>query len=133
MASTTNVAKMAALKIKATLFIESIIFVPKLEKIQQASNFQQFNENIDPKDDLYYYKQKLAFDTNHHSILCKVFPISLNGSALNWLNWICSLQPNSIKNFHDLCTQFLTNISTIESNPKPPHSSLTLNRRKIRE
>lgn len=114
MASTTDDAAIAALKINATPFVESIIFAPK-SKTFQAPNFQQFNGKTNHEDHLNYYKQKLAFETDDDATLSKVFPTSLTGPALNWL---CGLPPNSVKNFHDLCTQFIAQYFCNRKQPK---------------
>ncbi|KDO38796.1 hypothetical protein CISIN_1g044306mg, partial [Citrus sinensis] len=87
-----------------------------------------FREKIDVKDHLYYYKTKLAFSTNNDATLCKLFPISLTKPSINWLNCFRSLPPNSIwlrtspsnsiMNFYDLCTKFLTQYFYNRNQPK---------------
>ncbi|KAJ9709925.1 hypothetical protein PVL29_001418 [Vitis rotundifolia] len=65
---------------------------------------------IDPFDHIMHYRQLITLDIGNDALLCKVFPVSLQGQALSWFH---RLPPNSVDNFRDLSEAF--NISTLQN------------------
>nr|CAN64575.1 hypothetical protein VITISV_003432 [Vitis vinifera] len=83
--------------------------------------FSTYDGTSDPFDHIMHYRQLMTLDIGNDSLLCKVFPASLQGQALSWFH---CLPPNSVGNFRDLSEAFVgqylcsarhkQNISTLE-------------------
>ncbi|WJZ96756.1 hypothetical protein VitviT2T_015409 [Vitis vinifera] len=78
-----------------------------------------------------HYRQLMTLDIGNDTLLCKVFPASLQGQALSWFH---RLPPNSVGNFRDLSKAFVGqylcsarhkhNISTLQNIKMQDNESL---------
>ena len=62
-------------------------------------SFTMFDGSNDPYDHIMHYNQATTLNADNDSLLCKVFPTSLRGSALAWF---IKLPRNSINSFNEL-------------------------------
>ncbi|XP_059629576.1 uncharacterized protein LOC132272442 [Cornus florida] len=67
--------------------------------------FILFDETTDPIDHIYHTQLKMALNINNDPLICKCFPTSLTGPALNWFK---NLTQGSIASFQDLCDKFIS-------------------------
>lgn len=63
----------------------------------------------DPINHVRHYRQTMALYEHDDALMCRIFPSSLDGPALNWY---CSLPSNSIHSFIDICSAFIAQYST---------------------
>ncbi|RVX10497.1 hypothetical protein CK203_016867 [Vitis vinifera] len=78
-----------------------------------------------------HYRQLMTLDIGNDVLLCKVFPVSLQGQTLSWFH---RLPPNSVGNFRDLSEAFVgqylcstrhkQNISTLQNIKMQDNESL---------
>ena len=66
--------------------------------------FSTYDGTSDPFDHIIHYRQLMTLDIGNDAILCKVFPISLQGQALSWFH---RLLTNFVNNFQDLSKAFM--------------------------
>ena len=66
--------------------------------------FSMFDGSADPYDHMLRYNQAMILNASNDRLLCKVFPISLRGSALAWFH---KLPHNIINSFNDLWATFV--------------------------
>ena len=66
--------------------------------------FSTYDGSNDPFDHIMHYRQLMTLDIGNDTLLCKVFPASLQGQALSWFH---RLPPNSVGNFRDLSEAFV--------------------------
>ncbi|RVW62167.1 hypothetical protein CK203_062585 [Vitis vinifera] len=66
--------------------------------------FSTYDGSNDPFDHIMHYRQLMTLDIGNDTLLCKVFPASLQGQALSWFH---RLPPNSVGNFRDLLEAFV--------------------------
>ena len=59
----------------------------------------------EPYDHMLHYNQAITLNADNDHLLCKVFPASLLGSALDWFH---KLPRNSIYLFNELWTVFVS-------------------------
>ncbi|KAH7845081.1 hypothetical protein Vadar_008225 [Vaccinium darrowii] len=64
-----------------------------------------FNGSTDPLDHLETYKNLMMLQAVPDEIMCRAFPVTLNGSARMWFN---KLKPQSIGNFKELSKSFVS-------------------------
>nr|CAN72090.1 hypothetical protein VITISV_019913 [Vitis vinifera] len=93
--------------------------------------FSTYDGSSDPFDHIIHYRQLMTLDIGNDALLCKVFPVSLQGQALSWFH---RLPPNSVGNFRDLSEAFLgqylcsarhkQNISTLKNIKMQDNESL---------
>nr|CAN69509.1 hypothetical protein VITISV_012512 [Vitis vinifera] len=84
--------------------------------------FSAYDWSSDPFDHIMHYRQLMTLDIGNDALLCKVFPVSLQGHALLWFH---RLPMNSVDNFRDLSKAFVgqylcsmrhkQNISTLQN------------------
>ena len=58
--------------------------------------FSAYDGSNDPFDHIMRYRQLMTLDIGNDTLLCKVFPASLQGQALSWFH---RLPMNSVDNF----------------------------------
>ena len=63
----------------------------------------------DPINYVRHHRQTMALYEHDDALMCRVFPSSLEGPALNWYH---SLPSNSIHSFIDICSTFIGQYST---------------------
>ena len=61
--------------------------------------FTMFDGSSDPYDHMLHYNQTMTLNAGNDHLLCKVFPVSLQGPALAWFH---KLSHNSINSFNKL-------------------------------
>ena len=66
--------------------------------------FSAYDGSNDPFDHIMHYRQLMTLDIGNDTLLCKVFPSSLQGQALSWFH---RLPMNSTDNFRDLSEAFV--------------------------
>ena len=66
--------------------------------------FSAFDGSSDPFDHIMHYRQLMTLDIGNDTLLCKVFPASLQGQALSWFH---RLSMNFVDNFRDLSEAFV--------------------------
>ena len=66
--------------------------------------FSAYDGSNDPLDHIMHYRQLMTLDIGNDTLLCKVFPVSLQGQALSWFH---RLPMNSVDNFQDLSEAFV--------------------------
>ena len=64
-----------------------------------VSKISVYDGSSDPFDHIIHYRQLMTLNIGNDALLCKVFPVSLQGQALSWFH---QLPMNSIDNFWDL-------------------------------
>ncbi|XP_059627458.1 uncharacterized protein LOC132270289 [Cornus florida] len=67
--------------------------------------FILFDRTTDPIDHVYHIQLKMALNTENDSLMCKCFPTSLAGPALNWFK---NLLRGSVDSFRNLCDRFIS-------------------------
>lgn len=65
--------------------------------------FSTYDGSNNPFDYM-HYQQLMTLDIGNDLLLCKVFPVSLQGQTLSWFHW---LPTNSVDNFKDLSEVFM--------------------------
>ncbi|XP_059627180.1 uncharacterized protein LOC132269975 [Cornus florida] len=86
-----------------TPFTNDVYLVERPKKFTKPS-FTQFDGTGDPSRHLDHYAQKMALDDRNDPWMCKVFPTSLTGAALEWFR---NRLHKSIPDYVTLCTMFL--------------------------
>ncbi|XP_059639062.1 uncharacterized protein LOC132281369 [Cornus florida] len=86
-----------------TPFTDDVYLVERPKKFSMPS-FTQFDGTGDPSRHLDHYAQKMALDDRNDPWMCRVFPTSLTGAALEWLR---NRPHKSIPDYVTLCTIFL--------------------------
>nr|KYP53947.1 Retrovirus-related Pol polyprotein from transposon 17.6 [Cajanus cajan] len=72
-------------------------------------HLDRYDGTTDPDEHIDLYTTQVNLYTNNDAILCRVFPTSLKGAALNWYT---QLPAESIDNFHTLVRQFMAQYAT---------------------
>ena len=67
--------------------------------------FATFDGSANPYDHMLHYNQVVVLNADNDKLLCKVFPASLQGSALAWFH---KLPFNSINSFNELWATFIS-------------------------
>ncbi|XP_059658350.1 uncharacterized protein LOC132304618 [Cornus florida] len=102
--SRENEALHSSARMVASLFTDEILNAPNPKKFSMPV-FILFDGTTDPVDHIYYIQLKMALNTNNDHLMCKYFPTSLAGPALNWFK---NLAQGSIASFQDLCNKFIS-------------------------
>lgn len=76
------------------------VSLPNMWKI---STLDKYDETTDLDEHMDAYVTKFSLYTSEDVLLCRVFPISLKGTALNWFT---PLPPHSIDCFETLVFKF---------------------------
>ena len=61
--------------------------------------FSMFDGSSDPYDYMLHYNHEMTLNAGNDHLLCKVFPASLQGPALDWFH---GLPRNSVNSFNEL-------------------------------
>ncbi|XP_059663562.1 uncharacterized protein LOC132309258 [Cornus florida] len=85
-------------------FTNKILNAPNPRKFSMPV-FILFDRTTDLIDHIYHIQLKMALNTNNDPLMCKCFPISFSGPALNWFK---NLTQGSIASFQDLCDKFIS-------------------------
>nr|KYP32903.1 hypothetical protein KK1_046301 [Cajanus cajan] len=72
-------------------------------------HLDRYDSTTDPDEHIDLYTTQVNLYTNNDAILCRVFPTSLKGAALNWYT---QLPAESIDNFNTLIRQFTAQYAT---------------------
>nr|KYP66941.1 hypothetical protein KK1_013252 [Cajanus cajan] len=72
-------------------------------------HFDRYDGTTDPDEHIDMYTTQINLYTNNDAILCRVFPTSLKGVALNWYT---QLPPESIDSFGTLVWRFTAQYAT---------------------
>ena len=67
--------------------------------------FAMFDGSSDPYDHMLNYNKAMTLNAGNDHLLCKVFPASLQGSALAWFH---KLLRNLVNSFNELWTVFIS-------------------------
>ncbi|XP_059635337.1 uncharacterized protein LOC132277499 [Cornus florida] len=85
-------------------FTDEILNAPSQRKFSMPV-FILFDETTDPIDHVYHIQLKMDLNTENDSLMCKCFPTSLAGPALNWFK---NLPRGSVYSFRSLCDRFIS-------------------------
>ena len=66
-------------------------------------SFNSYDGKTDPVEHVSHYIQMMSLHTHNDALMCKVFPSSLEPTALRWFN---GLRKGSIHRFADLIQEF---------------------------
>nr|KYP64443.1 hypothetical protein KK1_019040 [Cajanus cajan] len=80
-------------------------------------HLDHYDGTTDPDEHIDLYTTQVNLYTNNDAILCRVFPTSLKGAALNWYT---QLPAESINSFSTLVRRFTTQYAT----SRPHHITL---------
>jgi len=94
-------------------FTNTIIEVPLPDK-WKGFNRDWYDWSTDPDEHIDAYTTHMSLYTSDDAVLCRVFPTSMKGAALNWFS---KLPPNFIDSFATLVVKFETQFAT----SKPHH------------
>ena len=67
--------------------------------------FTTFDDFTDPYDHMLHYNQAMTLNVDNDWLLCKVFPASLQGTAVAWFH---KLPRYSINSFNELWVTFIS-------------------------
>ncbi|XP_020233070.1 uncharacterized protein LOC109813319 [Cajanus cajan] len=70
---------------------------------------EKYDDTTDPEEHLDAFVTQVSLYTDDDAIMCKVFPTSLKGPALNWFT---RLPPGSIDSFTTLSSRFMIQFAT---------------------
>nr|KYP42915.1 hypothetical protein KK1_035664 [Cajanus cajan] len=70
---------------------------------------EKFDGTTDPEEHLDAFVTQISLYTDDEAIMCKVFPTSLRGPALNWFT---RLPPGSVDSFTTLSSRFVIQFAT---------------------
>ena len=83
--------------------------------------FSLYNGRTDPVEHVSHFNQKMAVHSKDESLMCKIFPSSLDPMVMRWFN---GLRANSIDSFKKLTQSFGTRFITCSRVPFPLGSLL---------
>ncbi|XP_059664133.1 uncharacterized protein LOC132309889 [Cornus florida] len=109
-----------------TPFTDDVYIVEWPKKFTMPS-FTQFDGTGDPSRHLDHYAQKMALDDRNNPWMCKVFPTSLTGAALEWFR---NRPHKSILDYVTLCTMFLAQYCGNKKQKKSIASLFTVRQKK---
>ncbi|XP_059639789.1 uncharacterized protein LOC132282191 [Cornus florida] len=99
-----NEALRSAARTVDSPFTDEILNAPSPRKFSMPV-FILFDGTTDPIDHVYHIQLKMAINTKNDSLMCKCFPTSLVGPALNWFK---NLPSGSVDSFRSLCDRFIS-------------------------
>ncbi|XP_059627373.1 uncharacterized protein LOC132270191 [Cornus florida] len=99
-----NKALCSAARTVDSPFTDEILNAPIPRKFSMPV-FILFYGTTDPIDHVYHIQLKMALNTENDSLICKCFPTSLAGPALNWFK---NLPMGSVDSFRSLCDRFIS-------------------------
>ncbi|XP_059650006.1 uncharacterized protein LOC132295732 [Cornus florida] len=109
-----------------TPFIDDVYMVERPKKFT-IPLFTQFDGTGDYSRHLYHYAQKMALDDRNDPWMCRVFPTSLTGAALEWFR---NRPHKSISDYVTLCTMFLAQYCGNKKQKKSIASLFTIRQKK---
>ncbi|XP_059629671.1 uncharacterized protein LOC132272563 [Cornus florida] len=109
-----------------TPFTDDIYLIDRPKKFTMPS-FTKFNGTGDPSRHHNHYAQKMALDDHNDPFMCKVFPTSLTGAALEWFR---NRPHKSIPDYETLCTMFLAQYCENKKQKKSITSLFTIRQNK---
>ncbi|XP_059629676.1 uncharacterized protein LOC132272569 [Cornus florida] len=98
-----NEALRSAAQMVDSPFTNEILNAPSLRKFSMPA-FILFDRTTDPIDHVYHIQLKMALKIENNPLMCKCFPTSLAGPALNWFK---NLPRGSVDSFRSLCDRFI--------------------------
>ncbi|XP_059654626.1 uncharacterized protein LOC132301385 [Cornus florida] len=99
-----NEALCSAVRMVDSPFTDEILNAPSPRKFSMPV-FILFDETTNPIDHVYHIQLKMALNTENDHLMCKCFPTSLVGPALNWFK---NLPRGSMDSFCSLCDRFIS-------------------------
>ncbi|XP_059670942.1 uncharacterized protein LOC132316486 [Cornus florida] len=109
-----------------TPFTDDVYLVERPKKFTMPS-FTQFDGTGDPSRQLDHYAQKMALDDRNDPWMCRVFPTSLIGAALEWFK---NRPHKSIPDYVTPCTMFLAQYCGNKKQKKSIASLFTIRQKK---
>nr|XP_023924339.1 uncharacterized protein LOC112035739 [Quercus suber] len=88
--------------------------------------FNSYDGETDPIEHVSHYIQMMSLHTHNDALMCKVFPSSLDPTALRWFN---GLRKGSIHNFTELIQEFGVRFVTCSQVPQPVDALLSMKMR----
>ena len=77
--------------------------------------FNSYNGKTNPVEHVSHYIQIMSLHTHNDTLMCKVFPSSLDPIALRWIN---GLRKDSIHSFFELIQEFSVRFMTCSQVPQ---------------
>ncbi|XP_059627241.1 uncharacterized protein LOC132270044 [Cornus florida] len=109
-----------------TPFTDDVYLVERPKKFTMPS-FTQFDGTGDSSRHLDHYAQKMVLDDRNDPWMCRVFPTSLTGAALEWFR---NRPHKSIPDYVTLCTMFLAQYCGNNKQKKSIASLFTVRQKK---
>ena len=78
--------------------------------------FDSYDEKTDPVKHVSHYIQMISLHSHNNALMCKVFPSSLEPTALRWFD---GLRKGSIHSFSELIQEFEIRFMTCSRIPQP--------------
>ncbi|XP_058189287.1 uncharacterized protein LOC131306875 [Rhododendron vialii] len=103
-------------------FTSEVMRLPLPRKFKMPQ-LETFNGSTDPLDHLETYKSLMHLQAVPDEVMCRVFPVTLKGSARAWFN---KLPPGSIRSFKELSTSFVSYFIAGQRYGKPTMHLLTI-------
>ena len=106
-------------------------FTNRIERVAPPRHFHQptftiYNGQTDPVEHMSHFNQRMAVYSKDETLMCKVFPSSLELVAIRWFN---GLRTGSINSFKELTRAFGFRFITCTRVPQPLDSLLSLSMR----
>ena len=103
-------------------------FTHKIERATLPRRFHQptftiYNGRMDPVEHVSHFNQRMAVYSKDETLMCKVFPSSLEPMAMRWFD---DLRTDSINSFKELTRAFGSRFITCTRVPRPLDSLLSL-------
>ena len=104
---------------------------PFSDEIERAQMLRRFNKppfisydgKTDPVEHVSHYIQMMSLYNQNDALMCKVFPSSLEPTALRWFN---GLRKGSIHNFGELIQEFGVRFMTCSQVSQPVDALLSM-------
>ena len=85
-----------------------------------------YNGKTDPVEHMSHFNQRMVVHSKNETLMCKVFPSSLEPVAIRWFN---GLRKDSISSFKELTRAFRARFMTCNRVPRPLDSLLSMTMR----
>ena len=85
-----------------------------------------YNGKTDPVEHMSHFNQRMVVHSKNETLMCKVFPSSLEPVAIRWFN---GLRKDSISSFKELTKAFRARFMTCNRVPRPLDSLLSMTMR----
>ena len=99
--------------------------VPLLDGFHLPHTLESYDFITDSQDHLTPFSATMLLSGSSDPIMCRSFPSTLRKLAMLWFS---SLEPNSIHDFPELATHFLTHFSTSRAHHKTSANFINLKR-----